>query len=125
MGWSRSGLRCRLLQRRGRWIDWARRHLDRHLEHMRGWQRDQQRAAFQPTGVATFLITLLALGVTGSITPEIVKLFILGLPALGIGTSLGWKLYGKLDEALFRKGVLVLLLISGVALIAVGSVPGR
>jgi hypothetical protein len=63
--------------------------------------------------------------VTGSITPEIVKLFILGLPALGIGTSLGWKLYGKLDEALFRKGVLVLLLISGVALIAVGSVPGR
>src|SRR5262249_30600941 len=44
--------------------------------NMRRWQRDEQRAAFQPTGVATFLITLLALGGTGSITPEIVKLFV-------------------------------------------------
>ena len=30
--------------------------------NIRGWQRDEQRAAFQPTGVATFLITLIALG---------------------------------------------------------------
>jgi uncharacterized membrane protein YfcA len=88
--------------------------------NMRGWQRDEQRAAFQPTGVATFLITLVALGGVGVITPETIKLFALGLPALAVGTWLGWKLYGKLDEASFRKGVLVLLLISGVALVAVG-----
>jgi uncharacterized protein len=88
--------------------------------NMRGWQRDEQRAAFQPTGVATFLITLIALGGVGSITPDTIKLFALGLPALAIGTWLGWKLYGKLDEASFRKGVLVLLLISGGALVTVG-----
>jgi uncharacterized membrane protein YfcA len=88
--------------------------------NMRGWQRDEQRAAFQPTGVATFLITLVALDGTGIITSEIVKLFTLGLPALAIGTWLGWKLYGKLDETRFRKGVLVLLLASGVALVAAG-----
>ena len=87
---------------------------------MRGWQRDEQRAAFQPTGVATFLITLVALGGAGIITPDTVKLFAIGLPALAIGTWLGWKLYGKLDEASFRKGVLILLLISGAALVAVG-----
>lgn len=88
--------------------------------NMRGWQRDEQRAAFQPTGVATFLITLIALGGVGLITADTVKLFALGLPVLAIGTWLGWKLYGKLDEASFRKGVLVLLLISGAALVAIG-----
>jgi uncharacterized protein len=88
--------------------------------NMRGWQRDEQRAAFQPTGVATFLITLIALGGVGIITADTVKLFAIGLPALAIGTWLGWMLYGKLDEAAFRKGVLVVLLISGAALIAVG-----
>jgi uncharacterized membrane protein YfcA len=84
--------------------------------NMRGWGRDEQRAAFQPTGVATFLITLVALGGAGIITVDTLELFALGLPALAIGTWVGWKLYGRLDEASFRGGVLVLLLISGVAL---------
>ena len=42
----------------------------------------------------------------------------IGLPALLLGTWLGWALYGKLDEAAFRKIVLILLLVSGVALVA-------
>jgi uncharacterized membrane protein YfcA len=84
---------------------------------MRGWPRDEQRAAFQPAGVATFLITLMALGASGIITAETLKLFVLGLPALATGTWVGWKLYGRLNEASFRKGVLVLLLTSGLALI--------
>jgi uncharacterized membrane protein YfcA len=88
--------------------------------NMRGWPRDEQRAAFQPTGVATFLITLLALGGSGIITTDTLKLFALGLPALALGTWGGWKLYGNLDEASFRTGVLFLLLISGVALVIRG-----
>ena len=44
------------------------------------------------------------------------KLFLIGLPALALGTWLGFKLYGRLDDATFRKAVLVLLLISGVTL---------
>jgi uncharacterized membrane protein YfcA len=88
--------------------------------NMRGWQRDEQRAAFQPTGVATFLITLIALGGVGIITTDTIKLFAIGLPALAIGTWLGWALYGKLDEAAFRNGILVLLVISGAALVALG-----
>jgi uncharacterized membrane protein YfcA len=85
--------------------------------NMRGWPRDEQRAAFQPTGVATFLITLIALGGSGIITADTLKLFALGLPALVVGTWSGWKMYGKLDETSFRKGVFVLLLVSGVALV--------
>jgi uncharacterized membrane protein YfcA len=85
---------------------------------MRGWSRDEQRAVFQPTGVASFLMIIAAFGGIGIITVDTIRLFLLGLPVLAIGTWLGWMLYGKLDEGAFRKVVLVLLLVSGVALIA-------
>ena len=85
---------------------------------MRGWSRDEQRAVFQPTGVASFLMIILAFGGIGIITLDTVRLFLIGLPILAIGTWLGWALYGKLDEAAFRRIVLVLLLISGATLVA-------
>ena len=85
---------------------------------LRGWSRDEQRAVFQPTGVATFLMIIVGLGGVGLITADTLRLFALALPTLVIGTGLGFALYGKLDEAAFRKIVLVLLMISGVALIA-------
>jgi uncharacterized membrane protein YfcA len=85
---------------------------------MRGWTRDEQRAAFQPTAVATFLITLAVLGGTGNLTADVIRLFVIGFPVLALGAWLGWKLYGKIDEAQFRKVVLILLLASGLALVA-------
>ena len=83
---------------------------------MRGWSRDEQRAVFQPTGVASFLMIIVALGGVGIITVDTVRLFLLGLPALAVGTWLGWMLYGKLDEGAFRRVVFILLLLSGAAL---------
>ena len=76
---------------------------------MRGWSRDEQRAVFQPTAVASFLMIIVAFGGIGLITFDTVRLFLLGLPALLVGTWLGWMLYGKLDEGAFRRVVLVLL----------------
>jgi uncharacterized membrane protein YfcA len=84
---------------------------------LRGWPKDQQRTVFQPVAVAIFLMSALWLGAKGAITPDTIKLFVIGLPVLIAGTWLGLKLYGRLDEASFRKVVLVLLLASGVALI--------
>lgn len=84
---------------------------------MRGWKKDEQRAVFQPTAVATFLMTIVWLGGTGALTPDIARLFAIGLPALIAGTWLGWKLYGRLDEATFRTVVLYVLLVSGAALV--------
>ena len=56
---------------------------------------------------------LVGFGGVGFVTPDVVRLFFIGLPALIAGTLLGWALYGTLDEASFRKVVLVLLLVSG------------
>jgi uncharacterized membrane protein YfcA len=84
---------------------------------LRGWPRDVQRTVFQPVGVATFAMTALWLGGKGAISEDTIKLFLMGLPALVAGTWLGLKLYGQLDEAGFRRIVLMLLLLSGCLLV--------
>jgi len=80
---------------------------------LRGWPKDQQRAVFQPLGVATFAMSAIWLGGKGSMSRDELWLFAIGLPALLVGHWLGLKLYGKLDEAQFRRVVLILLLLSG------------
>ena len=84
---------------------------------LRGWTRNEQRGVHQPTAFATFVMSLMALGGAGLVTPATIRLSLMGLPALICGTLLGWALYGKLDEPTFRKIVLFLLLVSGLAII--------
>ena len=57
------------------------------------------------------------IGAAGAVTTAVLKLFVLGLPVLLAGTWLGLRLYGSLSEAGFRRTVLILLLLSGAALI--------
>jgi uncharacterized protein len=84
---------------------------------IRGWPKDEQRAIFQPIGVAIFAMSGLWLGVNGAVSTDTVWFFVIGLPVLLAGTWLGLRLYGHLDEAGFRKVVLVLLWVSGLALV--------
>jgi uncharacterized membrane protein YfcA len=90
---------------------------------LRGWSKDVQRAVFQPVMLAAMAITAIALGATGAVTLEIAKLYLLGLPAMLGGLWLGFRLYGKLDDAAFRRVILVLLLAAGLALIAAHGWP--
>ncbi len=90
---------------------------------MRGWTKDGQRAVFQPVMLAATAVTAVSLSVTGAVTADIAKLYVLGLPALLAGLWVGFKLYGKLDDAAFRKLVLGLLLVSGFGLVAAQSWP--
>jgi hypothetical protein len=83
----------------------------------RGWPPPEQRAVFQPSGVAVFAMTAAWLGGTNMIGTDTLWLFLIGLPALALGTWAGLKLFGKLDDAAFRRVVLVLLLLSGVSLL--------
>jgi uncharacterized protein len=83
---------------------------------LRGWPKDRQRTIFQPVAVATFAMSAAWLGIKGAISADAIRMFLLGLPPLLAGTWLGVKLYGRLNEAAFRKVVLILLLVSGAAL---------
>jgi uncharacterized membrane protein YfcA len=73
-------------------------------------------ARVQPVAVASFLMSALWLGAKGTVTAETAKFFVMGLPCLLAGTWLGLKLFGRIDEATFRKIVLALLFVSGVTL---------
>ncbi|WP_375157560.1 sulfite exporter TauE/SafE family protein [Bradyrhizobium sp. RDT46] len=85
--------------------------------NLRGSPKEVQRATFQPVAVVVFTTAAFWLGVNGSLTLDTAKLFALGLPFLFAGTWLGLKLFGRIDETAFRKIVLALLFVSGVALL--------
>jgi uncharacterized membrane protein YfcA len=84
---------------------------------LRGWKKDVQRAVFQPVMLAAIAANLVSLGIAGAITADVMRLFLIGLPAMLAGLWVGFKLYGKLDDAAFRKVILVLLLLAGLGLI--------
>jgi uncharacterized membrane protein YfcA len=84
---------------------------------LRGGKKDELRAIFQPVLFATFVMTTIAFAFAGTFTVETLKLYGFALPVLVAGIWSGFALYGKLDDAAFRKVILVLLLASGVALI--------
>ena len=84
---------------------------------MRGWSKDEQRAVYQPVLFASAIMTAIALVAGGAITVKVMQFFAIGLPVLGAGMLLGFALYHRVDDAMFRRIVLILLLLSGLALI--------
>lgn len=85
-----------------------------------GVPRHAQRAIFQPVILAAFVMTIVGLFVGGEITRDVLVLAALGALPVAAGIWAGLHLYGRLDEAGFRRVILVLLLISGVALLVPG-----
>jgi uncharacterized membrane protein YfcA len=85
---------------------------------MRGWSKDEQRAVFQPLSVALLVFAAATLVASGSLTRPIGELLLMGLPAVLLGTWAGFRLYGRVDETMFRRLLLGLLLISGVFMLA-------
>ncbi|MFN3655993.1 MAG: sulfite exporter TauE/SafE family protein [Pseudolabrys sp.] len=84
---------------------------------LRGWPKDMQRSVYQPVILSGFVLTMISFAVSGKITWEVARIYSYGVIPLAAGVWLGLRLYGHLDEAAFRKIVLVLLLLSGLALI--------
>ena len=84
------------------------------------WPKDKQRTIFQPVLFTTLLMSGVSLSLVGGLTRHTATLFVLGLPLLFGGLWAGLKLYGRLDDAGFRRVVLLLLLVSGAALLAPG-----
>jgi uncharacterized protein len=83
-----------------------------------GGPKDAQRAVFQPVLFMTMVMTTLTFAASGHLFNDgMLKLFLLGLPVLLFGLWVGVFLYGKLDDAAFRKIILVLLLASGLSLV--------
>jgi uncharacterized membrane protein YfcA len=91
---------------------------------LRGWPRDVQRGVFQPVLLAAFVIISITQAISGNITPATLKLYAVGFPAMVAGLWIGFKLYGKINDEIFRKTVLILLLIAGASLVVSASMSG-
>jgi uncharacterized membrane protein YfcA len=82
-----------------------------------GVPQHAQRAIFQPVILAAFVVAAVALAFGGAVTTDTMVLFALGGVPIAAGIWVGLHLYGRLDEASFRRVILWLLLLSGIVLL--------
>ena len=83
---------------------------------LRGWPKDTARGVYQPFILVAHLLSLILLGAV-ALDRTGVMLFLAALPAALIGMWIGWTVYGRLDERLFRRVFAGLLIASGLPLI--------
>jgi len=84
---------------------------------LRGMPKDQQRGLMQPYIVAMQVFALALMVSRNGVPTKALMDLTFSLPALAAGTALGLIMFGRINDALFREIVLVVLLIAGVFLV--------
>lgn len=84
---------------------------------LRGYERDVYRAVLQNFNLAVLAATLVALALSGAIRREMLPGFAVVAPALVLPSLLGSRVYLGLSPVAFRRIVLGLLSLSGLAMI--------
>jgi uncharacterized membrane protein YfcA len=85
---------------------------------LRGLPKERQRGLVQPFIIVMQFVALMILLTVHGLSFAIIGKVVVCLPALAVGTALGIILFGRLNGILFRGGMLVALLIAGMALVA-------
>jgi len=85
---------------------------------LRGWERDVQRAMFQSFIIVVQCLTLAGYVISGTIDRPVLALAAWVLPLVLVPSLLGSRLYARLSVRAFQRVVLVLLFLSGLALLA-------
>lgn len=83
---------------------------------LRGWPKDRQRGTFQPFVLVMHAISICLFLAAGMITPQVLGLVGWCLPAIVTGAWLGARVYPCFSDALFRRLILGLILISAVSM---------
>lgn len=87
---------------------------------LRGWPKDELRAVVQNFNLGIQLVTFVAYLARGLISSATLPSLLLVIPVVMLSSWLGTRLYMGLSEARFRQIVLLLLTISGAALLVSG-----
>lgn len=85
---------------------------------LRGFEKDVQRAIIQNFNLAMLSVTFITYVVTGIATRQMLPLFAVVAPAMLVPSLLGARLYVGISDVTFRKVVLGLLTVSGIAMLA-------
>ena len=84
---------------------------------IRGWPKNTQRGAYQPFVLVMHALGIATFAVSGMITERTAYDFLWCLPAVVTGSWLGVKVYPYLDDTLFKRIILGLVLLSGIMLL--------
>jgi hypothetical protein len=84
---------------------------------LRGLLKERQRGLVQPFIMVMQFVALMILLTGHGLSFAIIGKVVLCLPALAVGTALGIILFGRLSGTLFRRVMLLALLIAGMALV--------
>lgn len=84
---------------------------------LRNWPRDEQRGVNQPYNMAILSLALVSAALGGLLDRLWVFWAVVTLPVSLVGTRLGLMLYGRVNDAQFRRIVLAMLGLSGLVLI--------
>jgi uncharacterized membrane protein YfcA len=83
---------------------------------IRGWPKDAARSVYQPFILFAHVVTILSIGAV-ALDWEGAVLFLIAIPAVLLGSWVGWKIFGLLSEQRFRQMLSVLLIGSCLMLI--------
>jgi uncharacterized protein len=83
---------------------------------LRGLPKDVQRGVVQPFILVMQIATLLYFSRIGMLTEGTIGNYLVCAPAVLFGTWLGLRLFDRIDDAAFRRVVLVFLIVSGLSL---------
>lgn len=84
---------------------------------LRGFGKNEQRGVNQPFNMSILLLALLSAGIAGFLDRTFFIWAAITVPVTLIGARLGLMLYGRIDDAGFRRVILTLLTLSGATLI--------
>lgn len=84
---------------------------------LRGWDKDASRASFQSFNLVMQAVTMTLYAINGLITTEALRMFAIIAPAMLIPSLIGIRVYGRFSDATFRRIVLGVLSVSGLALL--------
>ncbi|HEX4554195.1 MAG TPA: sulfite exporter TauE/SafE family protein [Xanthobacteraceae bacterium] len=84
---------------------------------LRGGESDAQRATYQPFNAVVLTLASIGMSISGQITPRLLWIAVLCLPATLFGAWIGARAYVGVSAQTFQRVVLCLLLVSGCILI--------
>lgn len=87
---------------------------------LRGWDKDLQRGVIQNFSLAALAATLAAYIASGALTADMASKFAIVAPAMLLPSLLGARIYHGLSPLAFRRVVLGLLSLAGLAMVAAG-----
>lgn len=84
---------------------------------LRGFGKALQRSVYQPYNTSILASAVIAHGIAGRLTSDVAIAYAVSMPAVMIGALIGARVFHLVDEKLFLRIVLVLLMCSGLGLL--------